>query len=173
MSVSAADALEVLGSTPATLHGLLDGRSTGWTDTTDASGWGARDVLNHLIHGERTDWIPRARLIATHGESQVFEPFERDALVGANRDRPMAHLVDEFAALRAEGLATLRDEILPAVPLTATGTHPSLGRVTLGELLATWAVHDLEHVAQVAAAMAQHYRAEVGPWRAYLEVLRS
>ena len=171
MSVRLADALEVLGSTPETLRGLLGGTSSDWTDAADGSDWNARDVLNHLTHGERTDWIVRARIIATDGERRPFDSFVRDALAGANRDRPIGELLDEFAELRAANLTALR-EIVAGTPLEATGTHPELGRVTLGQLVAAWAVHDLEHVGQISAAMAQRYRDEVGPWRTFLEVLK-
>jgi len=172
MSIKVGDALEVLEATPGTLLGLLGGVSDGWADATDGDGWSARDVLNHLIHGERTDWVPRARIIAESGESRPFDSFVRDALAGAHRDQPIGQLVDEFARLRAAGLEALRNEVLATTPLEASGIHPELGRVTLGELIATWAVHDLEHVGQISAAMAQRYRSEVGPWLAYLAVLR-
>jgi len=172
VSIAPADALEILEATPGTLRGLLAGAGTGWTDTPDAEGWNARDVLNHLIHGERTDWLPRARIIAAEGEARPFDSFVRDALAGAHRDRPIGELVDEFEELRSANLVALQDEVLRSTPLEATGTHPELGRVTLGELIATWAVHDLEHIGQISTAMAQRYRAEVGPWLEFLEVLK-
>lgn len=172
MSINVADALEVLAATPSTLRGLLGGVSDAWAHATDGEGWSARDVLNHLIHGERTDWVPRAKIIAADGEARPFNTFVRDALADAPRDQPIGQLVDEFARLRAAGLETLRDEVLATAPLEASGIHPELGRVTLGELIATWAVHDLEHVGQVSAAMAQRYRSEVGPWLEYLAVLK-
>jgi DinB superfamily len=171
MSIRVDDALEVLHATPGTLRSLLSGVSAAWADAAAGDGWSARDVLNHLIFGERTDWVVRARIIATQGEARPFDTFVRDALAGANRDRPIAELVHEFARLRAVNLATLRDEVLRGTPLGATGTHPELGRVTLGELIASWAVHDLEHVGQISAAMAQRYRGEVGPWLEFLAVL--
>jgi uncharacterized damage-inducible protein DinB len=170
MSITVADALEVLRSTPETLRGLLAGASTEWTDASDGENWTARDVLNHLIHGERTDWVVRARIIATEGAGRPFDSFVRDALAGANRDRPIGELLDEFAELRAANLAAIR-QVVAGTPLDATGSHPELGRVTLGELIASWAVHDLEHIGQASAAMAQRYRDEVGPWRTFLEVL--
>lgn len=171
MSLRVTDALEVLAATPGTLRSLLGEASTAWTDASHADGWNARDVLNHLIHGERSDWVVRARIIASEGQARPFDTFVRDALAGANRDRPIGELLDEFAQLRADNLAVL-SEIVAGTSLEATGTHPELGRVTLGELIATWAVHDLEHIGQVSAAMAQRYRDEVGPWRTLLEVLR-
>lgn len=170
MSIRATDALEVLEATPATLRGLLAGASRAWADAADGDGWSARDVVNHLIHGERTDWVPRARIIAAEGEARTFETFTRDALAGANRERAIAGLVEEFAQLRSENLVAIT-EVVASTPLEAAGTHPELGRVTLGQLIATWAVHDLEHVAQISAAMARRYRSEVGPWRKFLSIL--
>lgn len=171
MNVGLADAFEVLDATPATLRGLLGGVSPGWSDTDDGEDWNARDVLNHLVHGERTDWVVRARIIAADGEARPFDSFVRDALAGANRDRPIGELLDEFAELRAANLVAIR-EVVASTALEATGTHPELGRVTLGQLIASWAVHDLEHVGQASAAMARRYRSEVGPWRKVLEVLK-
>jgi uncharacterized damage-inducible protein DinB len=173
MTINVSDAFEVLAATPTTLHGLLGDVSGGWTQATDGQGWSARDVLNHLIHGERTDWVRRAKIIAADGEARPFDTFVRDAPLGAARDQPIGELVAEFARLRAAGIDTLRNEVLGTTPLDASGIHPELGRVTLGQLIAAWAVHDLEHIGQVSAAMAQRYRSEVGPWLEYLAVLKS
>jgi DinB superfamily len=129
------------------------------------------DVVGHLIHGEKTDWIPRLRIILERGESRPFEPFDRFAQVEESRGKSMQDLLDEFARLRASNLEVLRSLRLGAEELTRTGTHPALGRVTAGELLATWVVHDLNHVKQIAKGLSFRYRDLVGPWREYLPIL--
>jgi hypothetical protein len=129
------------------------------------------DVVGHLIHGERTDWIPRARIILEHGESRPFEPFDRYAMYEASRGQSITQLLDTFDTLRRENVQALLNMNLSADDLQKRGTHPALGAVTLGELLAAWVVHDLNHIAQIAKAMAFQYRDQVGPWQAYLSIL--
>jgi hypothetical protein len=133
--------------------------------------WSPYDIVGHLIHGERTDWIARVRMILTRGEESTFEPFDRFAQFQDSRGRSLSSLLDEFAALRAENLETLRELKLGPAEFALTGRHPDFGVVTLGQLLATWVVHDLGHLGQIARVMAKQYRDEVGPWRAYLPVL--
>ncbi len=133
--------------------------------------WSPYDIIGHLIHGERTDWISRLRTILEHGESKEFEPFDRFAQFEASRGKSMAELLTEFAALRAENLVFLQALDLGAADYARTGRHPELGIVTLGELLATWVVHDLGHIAQIGRVMAKQLGDEVGAWRAYLPVL--
>ena len=129
------------------------------------------DVVGHLIHGEKTDWMPRLRIILEHGEEVPFEPFDRFAQSEASRGKTLADLLSEFERLRAENLATLRGLELTPRQLALRGMHPALGSVTAQELIATWVVHDLNHLKQIAKAMAWQYRDDVGPWRAYLPIL--
>ena len=129
------------------------------------------DVVGHLIDGEETDWIPRARIILARGRDPRFEPYDRFRHRARNADRSLSSLLAEFARLRAANLELLRSWQLTDAELDLPGAHPSLGRVTLRQLLATWVVHDLGHLAQVARVMAKQYREEVGPWLPYLPVL--
>jgi hypothetical protein len=166
------DAAAVLERTPAALRALLGGLPEAWTAPNEGpETFSAFDNVGHLIHGERADWIPRARLILAQGARRTFAPFDRLAHREESRGRTLAELLDEFAALRAENLATLRGWRLGGRELALEGEHPALGAVTLGQLLATWAAHDLGHVAQIARVMAKQYRDAVGPWRAYLPVM--
>jgi hypothetical protein len=165
-------ALEVLERTPATFRALLGGLPEAWTAPNEGpETFSAFDNVGHLIHGERADWIQRARIILAQGPSRRFEPFDRFAHERESQGRTLAELLDEFARLRAENLATLRGWRLTERELALEGEHPELGSVTLRQLLATWVAHDLGHVAQTARVMAKQYREEVGPWRAYLPVL--
>ena len=162
----------LLERTPAVLDTLLRGMPDDWTTANEGPGtWSPFDVVGHLIHGEKTDWIPRTRIILTHGEQQPFEPFDRFAQQGANAGRSLAELLDEFGALRAENLDALRGFHLTDADLVKRGMHPELGSVTLGALLAAWTVHDLGHLAQITRVMAKQYTDAVGPWTAYLMVL--
>jgi hypothetical protein len=166
-------AIAVLARTPAVMRASLDGLPASWlTGNEGASTWSPYDVIGHLIHGEKTDWIPRARIILESGPARPFDPFDREAMLRLDRTRPLGELLGEFTALRAANLDTLRGWKLTAADLAKPGAHPSLGAVTLAQLLATWVVHDLDHVVQVARVMAKQYTAEVGPWTAYLSVLR-
>jgi hypothetical protein len=164
--------LDVLERTPATLRALLDGLPEAWTAPNEGPDtFSAFDNLGHLIHGERTDWIPRARIILAQGPNRHFEPYDRFAQYHESRGKSVAELLDEFAHLRAENLITLRSWQMSDRELALDGEHPELGTVTLRQLLATWVAHDLGHVAQTARVMAKQYREAVGPWRAYLPVL--
>jgi hypothetical protein len=166
------DAVALLARTPAVLDAWLRGLPAAWTDANEGPDtWSAFDVVGHLIHGEKTDWLPRARVILEHGEARAFEPFDRFAQARDSAGRTLEELLDTFAALRAENLAALRSLGLTAADLERRGTHPALGTVTLGQLLATWVAHDLGHLAQIARAMAKQYRDEIGPWTAYLPIV--
>jgi DinB superfamily len=165
-------AIEVLERGPATFRALLAGLPEAWTSSNEGPDtWSAFDNIGHLIHGERTDWIPRARMILEHGRTRTFEPFDRFAQIRENLGKSMQELLDEFATLRAQNLATLRGWNLGERELALEGEHPVFGCVTLAQLLATWTVHDLGHLAQVSRVMAKQWRVEVGPWRAYLPIL--
>jgi hypothetical protein len=133
--------------------------------------WSAFDVVGHLIHGERTDWIARARRILDDGESVAFEPFDRFAQFEASKGRSLPSLLDEFALLRAGNIHRIKGLALGDADLDRRGRHPALGAVTLRQLLATWVAHDLDHIAQIARVFAHQYTDEVGPWRAYLRVI--
>ncbi len=166
------DAMALLERTPASLSALLDGLPETWIRATEGEGtWSPYDVIGHLIHGERTDWIPRARHILS-GETRPFDPFDRTAQFSESRGKDLGELLATFAELRRESLEALRSMQLTDEDLDRRGQHPELGEVTLGQLLATWAVHDMDHVTQIARTMAKAYAGATGPWSAYLSVLR-
>jgi len=166
------DTISLLTRTPAALNALLRDLPETWTLCNEGEKtWSAFDVVGHLIHGERTDWMPRARIILQSGESRPFEPFDRWAQERESRGKSLGQLLDEFARLRSENLCELRRLNLRPEQLELRGRHPALGVVTLSELLATWAVHDLTHLHQISRVMAHQYREAVGPWREYLGVL--
>jgi hypothetical protein len=164
--------MALLARTPAALNVLLRDLPQPWTFRNEGDNtWTAFDVIGHLIHGERTDWMPRARMILEFGESRAFEPFDRLAQVRESQGKSLEQLLDEFARLRSENLDEVQRLNLKPQDLQRRGRHPSLGVVTLSELLATWAAHDLTHVHQISRIMAHQYREAVGPWSAYLGVL--
>jgi DinB family protein len=161
----------VLSRTPAVLRALLIGLPESWTDTPDtAVGWRPREVVGHLITGEETDWMVRTIRILDDGTSIPFDRFARFAMLERDQGVPLDDLVERFAALRAANLALLKSLVADA-DLDRRGLHPSLGEVTLRELLATWAVHDLDHIGQIYAGLAGSHDADVGPWKAYLGIL--
>jgi len=161
----------VLERTPQTMRAMLAGLPPAWIDGTEGPDtWSPYVIMGHLIHGERTDWVPRARIILAQGEDRRFVPFDRFAQLREAK-QSLGDLLDEFAALRAENLRTLEGWRLTGEQLAWEGEHPELGRVTLRQLLATWVAHDLGHIAQTARVMAKQYREAVGPWRAYLPVM--
>lgn len=165
-------AMEVLSQTPGALDALLRGKSAGWLHARKTpESFSALDVLGHLIHAENTDWIPRVRLILEHGDAQPFAPFDRFGFRAWIDGKPVVALLDEFAALRQQGLQTLQELGVGEAQLSLPGLHPELGRVTLRELLATWVVHDLNHIAQIVKTMAGEYGSAVGSWRPYLSIL--
>ena len=167
-----ADTVDLLRRTPAVVSALLDGVPDAWMTTPDvAGGWRPRDVVGHLITAEIDDWIPRAERIVADGTSKPFDAFDRFAHVERDVGLPLDRLVARFAALRAQSLAHLDELVSSESDLERHGLHPSLGEVTLRELLATWAVHDLDHVSQIFAGMAGSHDADVGPWKAYLGIL--
>jgi DinB family protein len=164
--------IAVLERTPHTLHSMLAGLPAPWIDATEgANSWSPFDIVGHLIHGERADWIPRARLILEQGPDRRFTPFDRTAMFRESQGKSLAQLLDEFAHLRTESLTTLASWRLSDVQLALEGEHPEFGRVSLRQLLATWVTHDLGHIAQIARVMAKQYREAIGPWRAYLPIV--
>jgi len=167
------DAIALLRRTPASLDALLRGLPDFWTIATEGPDtWSPYDIVGHLIHGEYTDWVPRARHIFEHGDSVPFPPFDRTAQFTESRGKTLGQLLDEFATARADSLATLDSLNIKPEDLTRRGLHPKLGPVTLGQLLATWASHDLTHLHQISRVMARQYRAAVGPWTAFLGVMQ-
>jgi hypothetical protein len=165
-------ALEVLERTPATFRALLGGVTEAWTVPNEGpETFSPFDNVGHLIHGERRDWMERARIILAQGENRRFEPYDRFAQYRQSQGKSMADLLDEFARLRAANLETLRGWGLTERELALQGEHPALGTVTLRQLLSAWVVHDLGHIAQTTRVMAKQYRDAVGPWRQYLPVL--
>jgi len=166
------DAVAILERTPASLAALLDGLPETWISATEGGeSWSPYDVIGHLIHAEHTDWIPRAALIM-EGRMRPFVPFDRQAQFEESKGKSLGELLAEFTAARRDSLSALKRMGLTDRDLSRQGMHPELGSVTLGQLLATWVVHDLDHVTQVARTMAKTYTEAVGPWSAYLSVLR-
>lgn len=167
-----ADAIMILERTPGVLRALLAGLPETWVHATEGDGtWSPFDVIGHLIHGERTDWIPRARHILA-GEARAFETFDRRAQFLESQGKSLGELLTTLADLRRENVAALIGMKLTESDLDRRGLHPELGEVTLGQLLATWVVHDLDHLAQVARTMAKIYGEATGPWSEYLSILR-
>jgi len=167
-----ADAVSVLARTPATLDALLRGLPDDWVTANEgAETWSPFDVLGHLIHGEKTDWVPRARILLEHGDARAFEPFDRFAQFAESEERTVTSLLDEFAVLRRQSLRDLAALQITNADLDRRGRHPAFGAVTLRQLLATWVAHDLDHIVQISRVLARQYADEVGPWRAYLRVI--
>ena len=163
----------VLARTPAVLTALLRDLPEAWTLATEGEGtWSPYDVVGHLIHAEETDWMPRLAIILEHGPARPFEPFDREAMFDGSEPKSLPALLDEFAGLRSRNLVRLRALNLQPEHLELRGTHPALGTVTLRQLLATWTAHDLGHLVQVSRVMARRYQQEVGPWAAYLSVMK-
>jgi hypothetical protein len=165
--------ISLLACTPAVLNALLRDLPERWTFRNEGEAtWNAFDIVGHLIHGERTDWMPRARMILQFGETKTFERFDRWAQERESQSKSLGQLLDEFARLRAENLGELRALNLRHEDLELRGRHPALGVVTLSQLLATWAAHDLTHLHQLSRVMAHQYREAVGPWGQYLGVMQ-
>lgn len=166
------DVMILLARTPATVRTLLEDLPHDLLHADEGEGtFSPFSVLGHLVQGEIDDWIPRAHWILAHGRDQPLEPFDRFAHVERNRNRSLAQLLEEFEVLRETGLSALRELIERGADLEAGGLHPDLGEVTLGQLLATWAVHDLNHIAQIVRVVAHQFDEEVGPWKEYLPIL--
>jgi hypothetical protein len=166
------EAIALLERTPRALDALLRGLPEGWIAANEGEGtWSPFDVVGHLIHGERTDWMPRIRMILEHRDSRTFESFDRFAQFEASRGWTLPDLLDEFGRLRGENIRAVMGLGLTTTDLARRGSHPDFGPVTLRQLLATWAVHDLDHLSQIARVLARQYADDVGPWRAYLRII--
>lgn len=172
------DALEILSATPETLKALLGNLSDKWILKNETGGdcddseWCPFDVVGHLIHGEETDWIPRAEIILAQGENREFEPFDRFAQFKNSKGKTMSELLETFAFLRGKSLERLRRMNLTSDHLKLKAKHPDLGEVDLEQLLSTWMVHDLTHIRQIATVLAKKYSDNVGVWKEYLSILK-
>lgn len=166
------EAIAMLARTPHTLRTMLSGLPVAWTSATEGPDtWSPYDVVGHLIHGERADWIPRAQIVLAQGDDKRFTPYDRFAQFRESEGKSLGELLDEFERLRGDNLALLSEWQLSDMQLGLEGVHPAFGAVSLRQLLATWVAHDLGHIVQVARVMAKQYGDAVGPWKAYLSVL--
>lgn len=167
------DTISLLSRTPAALNALLRDLPDSWTLRNEGENtWNAYDVVGHLNHGERTDWLPRVKRILEFGETKPFDPFDRWAQERESQGKSLPQLLDEFASLRAENVTGLRALNLRPQDLERRGVHPTQGVVTMSDLLATWAAHDLTHLHQISRVMAHQYREAVGPWAPFLGVMK-
>jgi hypothetical protein len=167
------NSIALLTRTPAVLNTLVRDLPDEWTFHNEGENtWSVFDIIGHLIHGERTDWMARTRIILQFGETKPFDRFDRWAQQRESEGKSLPRLLDDFARLRSHNLSELRELYLKPEDLQKRGKHPALGTVTLSELLATWAAHDLTHLHQISRVMAYQYRASVGPWVKFLGVLQ-
>ena len=166
------EALEILERTPTVLTSLLKDLSDSWIYSNEGGeSWNPFDIVGHLIHGEKKDWIPRANIILEYGEEKPFEPFDRLAQFKDSEGKTLNDLLEEFAKLRNENIDVLHKLNLDEIDFIKTGIHLEFGNVTLKQLLSTWVVHDLSHIRQISRVMAKQYKNEIGPWRTYLPVI--
>jgi hypothetical protein len=165
-------AIEILSQTPLTLRSMLGNLSEAWTGGGTEDNWSPYDVVGHLIHGEKTDWIPRVRIVLEHGEARPFTPFDRWAQFENSRGKTLAQLLDEFEMLRGENIKVLRAMDITPEKLALKGMHPELGEIDMEKLLSTWVVHDLNHIRQIVKFMADKYAENVGVWKEYLLILQ-
>jgi DinB superfamily len=172
MQYSITSAIEVLQRTPAALSALLGGLPDAWVMPNEGPDtFSPYDVVGHLIHGEKTDWVPRAKRLLEFGTGKIFDLYDRFAQYEESKGKSLQQLLDEFAVLRKENIGWLQGLGLTESDLDKKGMHPKLGEVTLRNLLATWVVHDLTHLAQVTRVMAKQYKTEMGPWPQYFRIL--
>ena len=173
MNFSLEKSIEILERTPRVLTVMLQDISPEWTSVNEGGEtWSVYDIIGHLVHGEKTDWVPRAMIILSKKSDKRFEPFDRFAQMQQGPAKKLLTLLEEFSHLRKKNMEDLQAQKITAADLAATGIHPAFGEVTLSQLLATWAVHDLNHIAQISRVMAKQYKAAVGPWTAYLKILQ-
>jgi len=173
MNFSLDKSIEILSSTPYLLETWLKGLGDEWvTKNEGPETWSPYDVVGHLIHGEKTDWIPRMQIILSDKADKTFEPFDRFAQFTESKGKTLKELIAEFKTLRQKNIQVLLSKNITSEMLDKEGRHPSLGKVTLRQLLSTWVVHDLEHIAQISRVMAKQYENQVGPWSEYLPILK-
>jgi len=167
------EATEILERTPQSLECFLSGLSKSWLECNEGEGtWNVNEVIDHLIEGEKNNWIPRLEFILREGESRAFPPFDRYSHINEKSERAIEQKLLEFKVIRTQNLSKLKAIIEPELHLELKGSHPDFGIVKLSELLSTWVVHDLTHIAQVVRVMADRYRTDVGPWKEYLGILK-
>lgn len=173
MNFTEQKSIAILERTPVVLNMLLKNLSAEWTFCKEGDDtWNVFDIIGHLIHGEKTDWVVRAEIILSEKKDKRFEPFDRFAQINDNKEKSLDQLLDEFILLRKQNIEQLRSKNLNSQNLEEKGIHPVFGEITLSQLLATWVVHDLNHIAQISSVMAKHYKEEVGPWKTYLKILQ-
>ena len=174
MKYNVSKALEILEQTPKTLNSFLGKLSEEWIYSNEGEHtWSPFDIIGHLIHGEKTDWIIRLNIILSNSEDKTFEPFDRFAQFENSKGKTLPEILNEFELLRNENLETLKSLNLTEDQLQLKGIHPELGEVTLSQLLASWVTHDLAHISQISRVMAKQYKTEVGPWKAYISILNN
>lgn len=172
MNFNLQQSLEILERTPRVIENLLRGLSQEWINQNEGpETWSPYDIVGHLIHGEKTDWMERMEIILSDDPDKTFKPFDRLAQFEDSKGKSIDQLLMEFGVLRAENIKRLRSRGITDQDLYSTGLHPAFGKVTLRQLLSTWAVHDLNHIAQITRVMANQYESEVGPWKEYLKIL--
>lgn len=174
MKFSLEKSIGILERTPAVLSTMLQDIASDWTSNNEGNNtWSVYDIIGHLIHGEKTDWVPRAKIILSQNSNKNFEIFDRFAQFEESKEKSLTELLDEFDKLRKENLDWLRSKKITDKELEQKGIHPAFGEVTLSQLLATWTVHDLNHLSQIVRVMSKQYQSAVGPWTAYLKILQS
>jgi len=174
MNFNLEKSIEILERTPDVINTLLQNISDEWTTNNEGGeSWSAYDIVGHLIHGELTDWIPRADIILSDNPNKAFTAFNRFAQFDESKGKSLQQLLDEFKLLRKKNIEHLKSKKITADALELQGIHPAFGEVTLAQLLSTWVVHDLNHIAQISRVMAKQYKEAVGPWTAYLRILQS
>lgn len=172
MEFSLDKSVEILKNTPDALYAMLDGLSPEWIESNEGpETWSAFDIVGHLIHGEKTDWIPRMEIIMSEASHKHFEPFDRFAQLENSKGKTLQQLLAEFKELRAQNISILQSKNIGKQDLNKIGIHPAFGEVTLANLLSTWVVHDLNHIGQIARVMAKQYKQATGPWPPYLKIL--
>ena len=174
MNFTVEKSIEILEHTPAVLEMMLQNVSADWTENNEGGEtWSVFDVLGHLVHGEKTDWISRIEIILSDAPDKKFAPFDRFAQFEDSKGKTLRELLEEFKRLRKKNVDVLRSQKLTTENLEQKGVHPAFGKVTLAQLLATWTVHDLDHISQISRVMAKQYKEAVGPWTQYLKILNS
>ncbi len=172
MNLNFMEAIEILERTPQTLENFLSGLSEDWLQCNEGKNtWNVREVVQHLIEAEKNNWIPRLKWIIKEGETQLFPPFERFSHLNDTEVAEINRILLKFKTIREKNIIELKSLIKPEIHFELTGVHPEFGKVKLRELLSTWAVHDLTHIAQIVRIMAERYREDVGPWKEYLGIL--
>lgn len=173
MNFNLSRSIEILERTPEVLITMLQNISEDWTSNNEGEDtWSVYDIVGHLIEGEKTDWIPRMEIILSDKVNKTFEPFDRFAQMEESKGRSLTQLLDEFKYLRNRNIEQLRSKKITEKEYDKKGIHPAFGEITLAQLLSTWTVHDLNHIAQISRVMAKQYKAAVGPWTAYLKILQ-